>query len=731
MLNFQEPLAAVDDHKNPHRNRLFVPLAAALLAALILSSALLTYRNVGAGVESNRNAHFVDAAGRSADAVGAAAAQYWSATNTAEALLSHKAPLSGRELLVSMRDIKSCLDPSLGIRSVITYDDQNQAYTSENKIVSWRNTEIFSNGLERQTVAGSLNHMDSADCIFFIQRQSRPLIAGSSRFTYICTAVDITRIRQVLDDTVVSELCPSCIVGPDGGRIDQPAGGGAVASYGVMTALARCEYFDGGSPEELRRCLTQRIGASFSIRYGREYYLAILSPVAGTDWTVLTFVPSAVLDSMFADDILHAIRRLILAAGLAMLLAVASIAVLAVRHSSSSALSAGMEEIEENAAGDEKSRVLQHLPEEIRLPLAGIMDLTETALCSPEDGVQMLDCLKKIRSAAGSLMGVAVSMPDSVHAESGGHRTLRQPMELIQVLEYCAGVAEMYLQSRELTFVTEFQQPEFPHLLGDELHLRQVLINLLSNAVKFTPDGGKIHFRAEELENGADEVRLRIEVEDTGTGMPPELLSGIFDPAARQGSAGQGLLVAQEYAGLMGGTISVESRPGEGSRFTLEIPAWIDYKAVPPEETLPDGSGTENLQGIRLLLAEDSDMHMEIARCILEEYGIETVPVTNGLEALEAFAKNPSGTFDGILMDARMPVMDGAEAARAIRALDREDAKSIPIFALAASACEEDRLRCLEAGMNASIAKPIASDTLRHTLEQYIRPGCSKSDEET
>lgn len=730
MLNFQEPLAAVDDHKNPHRNRLFVPLAAALLAALILSSALMTYRNVGAGVESNRNAHFVEAAGRSADAVGAAAAQYWSATSTAEALLSHKAPLSGRELLVSMRDIKSCLDPSLGIRSVITYDDHNQAYTSENKIVSWRNTDIFSNGLERQTVAGSLSHMDSADCIFFIQRQDRPLLAGSNRFTYICTAVDIARIRQVLDDTAVSELCPSCIVGPDGGRIDQPAGVGAVESYGVMTALSRCEYLDGGSPEEMRRCLTQRIGVSFSIRYGREYYLAILSPVAGTDWTVMTFVPSPVLDSMFADDILHAIRRLILAAGFAMLLAVVCIAMLAVRRSPSPVLSAGTEEIEERAAGAEKSGVLQHLPEEIRLPLAGIMDLTETALCSPEDGVQMLDCLKKIRSAAGSLMGVAVSTPDSV-PEPDGHRVSRQPMELIQVLEYCAGVAEMYLQDRELTFVTEFRQPEFPHLLGDELHLRQVLINLLSNAVKFTPDGGKIHFRAEELENGADEVRLRIEVEDTGTGMPPELLSGIFDPAARQGSTGQGLLVAQEYAGLMGGTISVESRPGEGSRFTLEIPAWIDYKAAQPEETAPDGSGAENLQGIRLLLAEDSDMHMEIARCILEEYGIETVPVTNGLEALEAFAKNQAGTFDGILMDARMPVMDGAEAARAIRALDREDAKSIPIFAMAASTCEEDRLRCLEAGMDASIAKPIAGDALRHTLAQYIGPGCSKSDEKT
>lgn len=617
MLNFQEPLAAVDDHKNPHRNRLFVPLAAALLAALILSSALMTYRNVGAGVESNRNAHFVEAAGRSADAVGAAAAQYWSATSTAEALLSHKAPLSGRELLVSMRDIKSCLDPSLGIRSVITYDDHNQAYTSENKIVSWRNTDIFSNGLERQAVAGSLSHMDSADCIFFIQRQDRPLLAGSNRFTYICTAVDIARIRQVLDDTAVSELCPSCIVGPDGGRIDQPAGVGAVESYGVMTALSRCEYLDGGSPEEMRRCLTQRIGVSFSIRYGREYYLAILSPVAGTDWTVMTFVPSPVLDSMFADDILHAIRRLILAAGFAMLLAVVCIAMLAVRRRPSPVLSAGTEEIEERAAGAEKSGVLQHLPEEIRLPLAGIMDLTETALCSPEDGVQMLDCLKKIRSAAGSLMGVAVSTPDSV-PEPDGHRVSRQPMELIQVLEYCAGVAEMYLQDRELTFVTEFRQPEFPHLLGDELHLRQVLINLLSNAVKFTPDGGKIHFRAEELENGTDEVRLRIEVEDTGTGMPPELLSGIFDPAARQGSTGQGLLVAQEYAGLMGGTISVESRPGEGSRFTLEIPAWIDYKATQPEETAPDGSGAENLQGIRLLLAEDSDMHMEIARCILE-----------------------------------------------------------------------------------------------------------------
>ena len=276
-----------------------------------------------------------------------------------------------------------------------------------------------------------------------------------------------------------------------------------------------------------------------------------------------------------------------------------------------------------------------------------------------------------------------------------------------------------------MALVEEFETLSHPRLLGDELHLRQVLINILGNAVKFTPDGGKIFFRCRELGTEGDAARFRLEVEDTGIGMKPEFLPMIFEPFAQEegGSrstykgTGLGMSITKQFVDLMGGTIQVESEPGRGSLFRLEFLIDIDGDY---QEVRESGFCRLDLTGSRLLLAEDNELNMEIALYMLEDEGIEAVPAQNGQEAVEIFSASPPGAFDGILMDVMMPVMDGLAATRAIRALKRADAGTIPIIAMTANAFDEDRRRCLEAGMNAHVAKPIDSATLIQVLSHYI-----------
>ncbi len=222
-------------------------------------------------------------------------------------------------------------------------------------------------------------------------------------------------------------------------------------------------------------------------------------------------------------------------------------------------------------------------------------------------------------------------------------------------------------------------------------------------------------------------ARFRFEVEDTGIGMKPEFLPHIFDAFAQEDDGnrsnykgtGLGMAITKKFVDLMGGTIEVESRINEGSRFTVEIPMQIDQEYEEGQEEERSREGT--LSGLRILVAEDNELNLEITQYILEDEGIEVTAVMDGQEALEAFVDSEPGTFACILMDVMMPVMDGLAATRAIRLVDREDAKTIPIIAMTANAYEEDKRRCLEAGMNEHVSKPIDGELLFQVLIHHLK----------
>jgi CheY-like chemotaxis protein len=283
---------------------------------------------------------------------------------------------------------------------------------------------------------------------------------------------------------------------------------------------------------------------------------------------------------------------------------------------------------------------------------------------------------------------------------------------------------------RNLELRLLFGEFKHPFVYGDELHLRQVFINILGNAVKFTPDGGRIEFRAQELSSTEEKVTYRFEVEDTGIGISKEFLDKIFDEFSQEEKGdrstyqgtGLGMAISRKFVEYMGGHIGVRSELGKGSCFTVEITFDIDREY----QRKTAGEASIHLQGMKVLLTEDNELNMEIAAEILTEEGVEVVGAENGQIAVEKFLSSDPGYYDAILMDVMMPVMNGYDATRAIRSSAHPEAGSIPVIAMTANAYREDVEKAMEAGMNAHIAKPIDTNRLFAVLEQY----CNRAKEQ-
>jgi CheY-like chemotaxis protein len=277
--------------------------------------------------------------------------------------------------------------------------------------------------------------------------------------------------------------------------------------------------------------------------------------------------------------------------------------------------------------------------------------------------------------------------------------------------------------NRKLEFIQDCDDFAHPYLYGDELHLRNVFINILGNAVKFTPDGGRITFRAKELSCENNRATYRFECEDTGIGISEEFQKKIFEEFSQDVDSGRttykgtglGMAISKQYVDLMGGQISVKSKVGEGSLFIVELT--FDVSEEVEEKPVFDIPG--NLEGMKVLLVEDNELNMEIAKDILSDEDIQITEAENGKIAVDKFTASEPGSFDAILMDIMMPEMNGYDATRAIRASDHPEAKTIPIIAMTANTYREDVEKSMAAGMNAHIGKPIDIDVLLSTLGQY------------
>ena len=372
-----------------------------------------------------------------------------------------------------------------------------------------------------------------------------------------------------------------------------------------------------------------------------------------------------------------------------------------------------------------KSEFLATMSHEMRTPMNVILGLTDLARKEPGLPVKTKQQLEKIDQSGRYLLGLINHVLEINEIGTGEVHLKAEPLCPADMLAQVNAIAQTLCEDKGLWY--QYVGPEnLPACcVGDEMQLKNLLLGLLNNAVKYTDAPGNVSFTVDcTPESGS--AKLRFTVTDTGVGMSEEFIDKVFEPFAREdasfssryGGSGLSLAVSKKIADLMGGTLTVESKKGTGSAFTLTVS--LPVPESPAEESAPAEEEEISLAGRRILVVEDVPENAEIVQDLLELEDIESDHAENGLIALERFESSPPGTYDAILMDLRMPVMDGLEATRRIRALPCPDATTIPIIALTANAFQSDMDATQAAGMNAHLAKPADADQLYNTIKQCL-----------
>lgn len=380
-------------------------------------------------------------------------------------------------------------------------------------------------------------------------------------------------------------------------------------------------------------------------------------------------------------------------------------------------------------ASQAKNDFLSRMSHDMRTPMNAVMGFADMARNNLDQPERARECLDKVSAASAQLLHLINEVLDTAKIEQGKMELHPAPVDLRRHLEETAAMFQIQAQAHHQAFSLELSLPASPLILTDGNRLNQILNNLLTNAIKYTPAGGRITLRAEELPgNAPDERFYRFTVSDNGIGMAPEFLERIFLPFEREDTSmtnqtsgvGLGMAITHSIVEMMGGRIDVQSQRGKGSTFTVLLPCRLAQQSPAPQPTA--GGSAFSLDGLCFLLAEDNSLNMEIATELLKMEGASITPVQNGQEAVDVFSGSVPGTFDAIILDIQMPVLDGYGAARAIRALPRPDAQTIPILAMTANAFTDDIAAAREAGMNAHIAKPMDIRRIKSVLAAVLQP---------
>lgn len=514
---------------------------------------------------------------------------------------------------------------------------------------------------------------------------------------------------------------------------------------------------DGVTVEDVRRNIAE--GESFVINCvtsAGEHLVMSFAPVAGTEWSFIMAVPTEVFNQRFAPFIAMTVGMI----G-AMMVVISIMLAVIYRFMKQS--------IQARAEAVARTEFLSNMSHEIRTPLNGIIGLNHLMERHIDDAEAMREYVGRLGKAAQYLLSLVNDILDVSKLQAGKVELVSEPFDLNALIDNVCSMQRGPMADRGIRFELS-RAVRRPRLLGDEVRLSQVLMNILSNAVKFTPEGGCITVKVNEAVYASGETALlTVSVADTGCGMTKEFADHIFDAFTQernrnsdsQKGTGLGMSISHLLVTQMGGSITVESEPGRGSCFTIvvtlpTVPEEGEPKEaristalrgqVPAGEEGPraaeslraagaagesaqgaeDARGAETARGdqaaVEILVAEDNELNADILSSILAEEGFSITVAENGEEAVRLFSESPEGHFAAILMDTQMPVMDGYEAARAIRNLRRADAKAVRIFACTASTFTEDRNRALESGMDDFLSKPLNVTVMLEKLEA-VRKG--------
>ena len=620
---------------------------------------------------------------------------------------------------------------------VMFLDEQGTAYLSDGPAGIWYDISHLLDGEKRHTFVSETDNIDGSFLVF-TQELDSPITMGDNnvRFTHIVLLKDIETMKQYYTTATYGGSAATYIIKKNGTLAYFDADNDdVIGARNIYKALEEVEYVQGRSFDMIKEQLDRDGIAAANIMLNQTEYYYCLTELKNYDMTLMLLIPAdsvAVSTMNMMDATIRTGIIFMLAMALLMLLAFISL----IRVQRSTQLVKMEQETNKElnqlrmvaeSANAAKSTFLNNMSHDIRTPMNAIIGFTNIAMKhSPPPEIK--NCLDKISDSSEHLLALINDVLDISRIESGKIKYTPNPVDIAEVTDSVLTIMYGYLSNRDITFQTEIEEPKTRYVLTDAVRVREVLVNILGNAVKFTNDGGTV-ICAVSYHPGKDEQHINVQyrIADTGIGMAEEFVAHIFDEFSQEDhgartqykGTGLGMAITKQYVDLMGGTISVESKKGVGSTFTVELPMEITEACEVKKSD--HAVGKVNLSGLKVLLAEDNDLNAEIAIVQLEELGMQITRACDGDEVVHIFADNPPGTFDIILMDVMMPKKNGYEATKAIRGLqNRPDGEAIPIIAMTANAFAEDVQASLDAGMNGHLSKPIVMDEVVKTIARNL-----------
>ena len=536
---------------------------------------------------------------------------------------------------------------------------------------------------------------------------ARKLSDGTS---VIALDITLSRIQEITEE--IARKTP----GSTGIVLDRT---GQVIAHSDRSELGKNYLQEEGTlGAELARKLYREDGSQFDLVFNGREYVTFTEKISGDWWSV-----SMIDTRVFYQPLAIILSLLVLVTALE-----AIVFLIILYHQGGKKLAEESAEEARNASRA-KSLFLSRMSHEIRTPINAIIGLDSIALRDESISPHTREELNKIGTSARHLLSIINDILDMSRIESGRMELKEDLFSSREFLEEISIIVGGQCEDKGLEFVLNKATPLEEYYIGDSLKLKQVVINILGNSVKFTDPPGLITFTVEQISCSEGRVAMRFTMKDTGIGMDSEFVPKLFEAfsqedaenTSRYGGSGLGMAITKSIIEMMNGEIRVESEKGIGSTFFVTVmlrQAQEEDLARITEEKMPDED--ISLGHLHLLIAEDQEINAEVLMDLLEMEDISSEWARDGQQAVEMFEQNEEGHFDAILMDMRMPVMDGLSATRRIRKLKRRDAAAIPIIALSANAFEEDIKQCLEAGMNRHLSKPVEIDLLKKCLTEVL-----------
>ena len=664
----------------------------------------------------------------------------WNETDTFERLINTRKIDNSKKLVKVLNEIKYITSMDNAI--LMAFNEDGNYYTSDEHKGRINDTSLSmyaKNKDKHKLFILNLPYRKKCETYFLLVNRldKKFTLTQKEDITHVAMAVNVDSLKEFFTTEGFEDNCYT-FLSNNQGRIlyKNTYNHEFLDGYNIISSITTSAKILGkDTKEDIEISFKKGIKTAYEIEYKKNKWFVANDVIDSLECDLVVFVPSELISADTAMISEGTTYFFIAILGLNIMLFYTIFTIVRINIKKDRMMIAQQKKVNEllekqaqvaESANKAKSQFLSYMSHDIRTPMNGIMGMTDIAVKNIENKDKVKECLHKISDSSKHLLSLLNDILDLSRIENGKVSIDVKPMNIMSVIDNCATIMEGQIITRQLEFVRDFSNIQYPHLYGDELHLRQVFINILGNAIKFTPDGGRVTFRVKEDVVNEDRVDYTFEIEDTGIGMSEEFLEHIWDAFAQEDKSskmkcigtGLGMAITKQFVDMMDGQIEVSSKLHEGSRFTINLSFDINK-----EETSLEVQEYEkiDINGMRILLVEDNELNREIAMEVLKEEGALVDVAMDGKEALDKFTQSDEGTYETIIMDVMMPNMDGITASRCIRSSEHIEAKTIPIIAMTANAFEEDIKKTKAAGMNAHISKPLNPDVLFGELMRIRR----------